>query len=121
SDWSSDVCSSDLDLRAMKSGMIPSFFDIAQHATKMATLPASVAMFVREDVKTDPYFSMPTVTLNDVLEQIRKSGPGVNAYQFGGGLFDHRVSLRLVETAKPSSGVYQRDSSGESGVGWGNY
>ena len=30
---------------------IPNFFDIDQHPTKMATLPAAVAMFVRGDVQ----------------------------------------------------------------------
>ena len=32
-------------------GMIPSFFDIDQHPTKMATLPASAALWLRGDVQ----------------------------------------------------------------------
>ena len=32
-------------------GYFPSFFDIDQHPTKMATLPASLAMFLRGDVR----------------------------------------------------------------------
>lgn len=69
-------------LDTMKSGMFSSFYDIAQHPAKMATLPAAGAMFVRGDVSTAQPHVVP-VQMDQVIDQIRKTGPALNATQFG--------------------------------------
>lgn len=66
-----------------KSGKISGFFDLAQHPTKMATMPAAVAMFVRGDVPgLDPsWVTLGIPTFDDVLEAVRTKGPSPNIKQ----------------------------------------
>ena len=61
----------------------PSFFDIDQHPVKMATLPASLAMFMRGDVRAAHNENFVTLSLRDGMEKARVSGPGIQADSFG--------------------------------------
>jgi hypothetical protein len=73
-------------------GRIPNFFDIDQHPAKMATLPASVALFVRGDVKPPDRMTAAPVTLEDALAKVRTDGPDLSAAMFG---VDPKVVLRM--------------------------
>ncbi|MEO6810864.1 MAG: carbohydrate binding domain-containing protein [Isosphaeraceae bacterium] len=64
-------------------GRIPSFFDIDQHPTKMATLPPAAAIFLRGDVPPAPMASFARPRSEQLIEAIRRSGPGVRADAFG--------------------------------------
>ncbi len=63
----------------------PSFFDIDQHPVKMATLPASVAMFMRGDVSAEMDTAAATVscTFDSAKERARLFGPRIGADSFG--------------------------------------
>ena len=71
---------------------ITSFFDIDQHPTKMATLPAAAAMFLRGDVR--PFLDERFVFLSPVLaiERVRQAGPYLGADAFG---VDRLKALRM--------------------------
>ncbi len=60
----------------------PSFFDIDQHPVKMATLPASIAVFMR-DGQLSWQSAQGVVSISDVMDQARQSGPRIGAEQFG--------------------------------------
>ncbi|HJT36372.1 MAG TPA: carbohydrate binding domain-containing protein, partial [Pirellulales bacterium] len=70
---------------------ISGFFDIDQHPTKMATLPAAVAMFVRGDVHSPAVSEMAAPSFAEMIDQLRRSGPSLTADKFG---VDRRVALR---------------------------
>jgi hypothetical protein len=75
----------------------PSFFDIDQHPVKMATLPASLAMFLRGDVARAGGLASVVITPDEAMERTRMSGPRLGAQQFGiDGLtaFVHRVGVQ---------------------------
>ena len=79
-------------------GYFGSYFDIDQHPTKWATLPASAALFVREDLQPAANSDIATVTVEAVRDQTRKSGPRLHAGQFGvkmADIFTKRVGLGL--------------------------
>ena len=64
-------------------GYFPSFFDIDQHPAKMATLAASAALFLREDVHpASSGKSSATVPLETVIETARTSGPRIGFRRF---------------------------------------
>ena len=93
------------DLAAMKSGMFRDFFDIAQHPAKMATLPTVAALFVRGDVAPgNPH--VVAVTPEQVLEQIRRTGPVLSAAQFGARQEEtlrHPLQITLGGAAGPGA------------------
>lgn len=60
-----------------------SFFDIDRHPTKMATLPASLALFLRGDVARARTERLATITSEDAFEAAMKHGVGIGAEQFG--------------------------------------
>lgn len=73
-------------INANKAGQISGFFDLAQHPTKMATLPAAHAMFVRGDVKAwDNKVAGPTAvpTLEEVQDAVRTRSASPGVRQFG--------------------------------------
>ncbi|HEX7449320.1 MAG TPA: carbohydrate binding domain-containing protein [Pirellulales bacterium] len=70
---------------------ISGFFDIDQHPTKMATLPASVAMFVRGDFHAPEPMSMAAPSLAELIDQVRRSGPSLGADRFG---VERRLALQ---------------------------
>jgi hypothetical protein len=70
---------------------IPSFFDIDQHPTKMATLPASAALFLRGDVRPFPEQAVGRVSPAGAIERVRQAGPYLGADAFG---VDRRDALR---------------------------
>ena len=59
---------------AWDTGSIGSFFDIDQHPTKMATLPAAATLFLRGDVPAEPPV-LAHITAEQFLESLRKRGP----------------------------------------------
>lgn len=92
-------------LNAWDEGRIPSFFDIDQHPTKMATLPPAAAIFLRGDVPPAPLASFAKPTPEQLIEAIRRSGPGVRADAFGvprDQALTRRVGLDLEGTNTPN-------------------
>jgi hypothetical protein len=67
---------------AWDTGSIGGFFDIDQHPTKMATLPAVAALFLRGDVPAEPP-ALAHITPEQFLESLRKRGPWGVAETFG--------------------------------------
>lgn len=64
-------------------GKISGFFDIDQHPTKMATLPAAAALFLRGDLApaAPPRLARPTP--DALVEALRRHGPALRADLFG--------------------------------------
>ena len=62
---------------------ITSFFDIDQHPTKMATLPAALALFLRGDIQPPGEPAIAGTTVVDALESIRTGGSWVDARAYG--------------------------------------
>ncbi len=78
----------------------PSFFDIDQHPVKMATLPASVAMFMRGDVRASRSFGIAAAEPSEAIETARKHGPRISGDLFllpewGANPLTHRVGIEL--------------------------
>ncbi len=81
----------------------PSFFDIDQHPVKMATLPASVAMFLRGDVLPAEKEAFGLVNVATATSKAATEGPRLGAEQFGvarPAAFQHRVGVAISDTAK---------------------
>jgi hypothetical protein len=77
---------------------IPSFFDIDQHPTKMATLPAAAAMLLRGDVRPLPGEEFARLSTAAAIERVRQAGPYLGADAFGVPRLDalmRRVGLDL--------------------------
>lgn len=94
---------------------ISGFFDIDQHPTKMATLPASVALFVRGDLQSSAGAKVASPTFAEMIDQLRRSGPSLSADKFG---VERRDALRRpVAVALPQA---NRDgaSSGKDQTGF---
>ncbi|RYD82686.1 MAG: hypothetical protein EOP84_09050 [Verrucomicrobiaceae bacterium] len=64
-------------------GYFQSFFDIDQHPTKMATLPASAALWLRGDVQAAKTSAIASISLSQAMEQGRRGGPRIGAEHFG--------------------------------------
>jgi hypothetical protein len=60
-----------------------SFFDIDQHPTKMATLPAAVALFMRADIQPPGKMAIAETTAEAALESVRTGGSWVDAKAYG--------------------------------------
>ena len=78
-------------------GYFSSFFDIDQHPVKMATLPASLALFMRGDVSPAKTASIASIQHDIAVATAREQGPRLGAEQFGVKrmeTFLHRVGVR---------------------------
>ncbi len=78
-------------------GYFPGFFDIDQHPVKMATLPASLALFMRGDVAAAKTASIASIQHDIGVATAREQGPRLGAEQFGVKpmeAFLHRVGVR---------------------------
>ena len=64
-------------------GYFPSFFDIDQHPTKMATLPASLATFLRADLAPAAAEARAVFTPAEAQEFARNRGPRISAETAG--------------------------------------
>jgi hypothetical protein len=64
-------------------GYFSSFFDIDQHPLKMATLPASLSLFMRGDVAPAKTAAIANIQQDIGIEEARKRGPRLGAEQFG--------------------------------------
>jgi len=71
-------------------GAIAGFFDIDQHPVKMATLPASLALFMRGDVQPVADAVKATFTLDAAMEIARTHGPLIDATHGG---VDRRTAM----------------------------
>ncbi|MDD5261547.1 MAG: beta-galactosidase [Methylacidiphilales bacterium] len=93
---------------------IPNFFDIDQHPTKMTTLPAAVALFLRGDIQApEPHIA--ETTLDDAVELVDKSNSWSNASAYGirrGETFQHPVAMRIGNATTPVSLVAKSETSG---------
>ena len=78
-------------------GCFPSFFDIDQHPVKMATLPASLALFMRGDVAAAKTSAIASIPHDIAVATAREQGPRLGAEQFGVKRMEallHRVGVR---------------------------
>jgi hypothetical protein len=95
---------------------IPSFFYIDQHPTKMATLPAAAAMFLRGDVRPLPGEEFAPLSTAAAIERVRQAGPYLGADAFGVprlDALDRRVGLDLAGSG------WNRSSDGRPDWRWG--
>jgi hypothetical protein len=101
-----------------------SFFDIDQHPTKMATLPAAVALFLRADVQPPPDRAVAEVTAADALESVRTGGSWVDARAYGiprEEAFRRPIGMRIGKAGKwnpPPPGDAAVLRSGNGQVTW---
>ena len=92
-------------------GKIPSFFDVDQHPTKMATFPAAAALFLRGDVATPGPAAVARPKAEEIVEVVRRSGPSTRADAFGlprGAALRVPVALGLDGPA-PTTGAEEID------------
>ncbi|MEO8350823.1 MAG: hypothetical protein ABI680_03775, partial [Chthoniobacteraceae bacterium] len=85
---------------------IAGFFDIDQHPTKMATLPAALALFRRGDVSPAQTTRIAGIDLERATNAVRDQGPRVGANQFGvpwQEAFQHRVGIQLGTGSAPAT------------------
>jgi hypothetical protein len=78
-------------------GSFAGFFDIDQHPVKMATLPASLALFLRCDVAPAKTAAIASIQHDIAVATAREQGPRLGAEQFGVKpmeTFLHRVGVR---------------------------
>lgn len=93
------------DGRSWDTGFFGSFFDIDQHPTKMATLPASAALFLRGDLAPGGPNKVADVSSEAFTEALRARGPWGVADVFGLSRADALagpVARRLVEKGSPN-------------------
>jgi hypothetical protein len=98
-------------------GKITSFFDIDQHPAKMATLPASSAMFLRGDVATPGASAALTVAApseSATMDVVRRSGPGVKADAFG---LSRALALRVPVAQAVDAGQDGSAAPGQDAIG----
>lgn len=77
------------------------FFDIDQDPSKLATLPATVNLFIRGDVTPAREKRVAAVSATEVQEEVRFAGPNVGTEQFGfarNEFLSHAVGLELLAT-----------------------
>jgi hypothetical protein len=83
---------------------ITSFFDIDQHPTKMATLPAALALFTRADIQppNPPIITEPGAA--DALESVRTKGSWVDASAYRmerEATFERRLAMTIGNPGQP--------------------
>ncbi len=86
---------------------VTSFFDIDQHPTKMATLPAALSLFYRADLPPPGKPNIAQTTLENAIESIRKGGSWVDARAYGihaQEMFLHPIGMRIGDTEKLATG-----------------
>lgn len=84
----------------------PSFFDIDQHPTKMATLPAAVSLFYRADIKPPAKTHVVEATLETAIESVRKGGSFTDGRAYGlqrEEMFLHPIAMKIGKTDKPGT------------------
>jgi hypothetical protein len=89
-------------------GFTPSFFDIDQHPTKMATLPGSLATWLRGDVSMATKIISPSIGVGRDTEHARTAGPRIGAEDFGlrwQDAFVTRVGIHSGWVTIPYSGT----------------
>jgi hypothetical protein len=87
-------------------GTFANFFDIAEHPTKMVTLPAAAALFERGDVRTTGQPAVVPYTVESCIEVIRKSDDLPTAERLGAdpaAVFEGPVALALAPGAAPAA------------------
>ncbi len=87
-------------------GTFANFFDIAEHPTKMVTLPAAAALFERGDVRTTDQPTVVPYTTEGCIEVIRKFNDVPTADRLGAdpaAVFKGPVELQLAPDAQPSA------------------
>ena len=81
---------------------ITGYFAIDQHPTKMATLPAVAALFLRGDAQSPAPTTVASFTPEMAIEQIRKTGPILSGDLFGvsrATALQTTVALSMTATA----------------------
>jgi len=83
---------------------ITNYFAIDQHPTKMVTLPAVAALFLRGDVQSPASRMIAAFNYDAGIERIRRYGPNLGADAFGVNRMDTlRLPVALTLNAKVSS------------------
>lgn len=108
-------------LNDWRPGKITSFFDIDQHPTKMATLPAALTLFYRADLSPPQQAHIVETTAEGALDSIRKGGSWVDMRAYGIApeeIFQRRVGMRIgasdsPKTDAPLAGEILRSENGE--------
>lgn len=83
---------------------IPNFFDIDQHPTKLATLPAAVAMFMRGDVGMAASAVTVPVSQEMAIEKCRQAGSWWAMDSFGTGKLSALQSITQMAIQEATSG-----------------
>jgi hypothetical protein len=95
-------------------GHITSFFDIDQHPTKMVTLPAAVAMFVRGDVSAARDLVTGALDKESEIDALRKTGAWELVHGGHAGVPAEAALVRRIAIApKPSARKLERPSGPE--------
>jgi hypothetical protein len=81
---------------------LTSFFDIDQHPTKMATLPAALALFYRADITPPKGWHQVVITQHEAIDSVARGGSWVDGKVYGlrkEETFEHPISFRVGEMA----------------------
>jgi hypothetical protein len=96
-----------------------SFFDIDQHPTKMATLPAAISLFYRADIQPPVKSTIAQVTMESAIDSIRRGSSWVDARAYGvrtEEIFQRPIAVRLgpedkrASSPAPNSPVIRSDN-----------
>jgi hypothetical protein len=85
---------------------VTSFFDIDQHPTKMATLPAALSLFYRADIQPPAKANIAQVTMEGAIDSIRKGSSWVDARAYGihtQEIFQRPIAMRIGSEEKRAS------------------
>lgn len=77
---------------------LTSFFDIDQHPTKMATLPAALALFYRADLTPPPNRHVVTISREEAIASVAKGGSWVDGKAYGlqrEETFQHPIAFQI--------------------------
>lgn len=77
---------------------VTSFFDIDQHPTKMATLPAALSLFYRADIQPPAKASIAQVTMESAIDSVRKGSSWADARAYGidkREIFQRPIAMRI--------------------------
>jgi hypothetical protein len=102
-----DYCENDA---GWKQGTFTGFCDIAEHPTKMVTLPAAAALFERADVRTPDKPAVVRYTTESCIELIRRFGDLPTAERLGANptaVFERPVELALAPDVEPAANAPQ--------------
>lgn len=90
-----------------RSGKISGFFDVDTHPTKMATFPATAAMFLRGDVATTNEWLVADVSPAQAIDHGTRSGPWWNTETLGipaRAMLSQPIAIRLSDAPKRFDG-----------------